>query len=263
MGEYGEHFAVTVYLGIEGIYQLFRITQDPYSIPDHVLEIPQLQASFEDRQLLRPQDLAIIKKLGLKFRGANAYPMFRSIEPGFVPWFLEEQEIRFLQLILEQTLEVALRVKADPSLLKDPRQGYCLIRYIDEEDQQCGWQDRILNLPAPAPFPVQISLGKSVQNVLKSMPKKNYKIEVDLFRIPNPIKEKEARPYFPYLFLIVDAKSGLVLSPEIFTPEKSLIDMWSKIPLHFIATGRSANTSNDTLTIAKTSVAAIGGCLSL
>jgi hypothetical protein len=41
--------------------------------------------AFEDRTYLKKEDLQQIKVMGLKFRGANAYPLFRNYAPGFVP----------------------------------------------------------------------------------------------------------------------------------------------------------------------------------
>jgi hypothetical protein len=234
MGQLGEHFAVDAYLDAEGLYQLFRLHQDPYAAPAELLEIRQLQTSFEDRQLLMPQDLAVIKKLGLHFSGANAYPCFRNIKPGFVPWPLEAAEISFMTMILEQTLQVTLRVKADPSILKDPRQGYCLIRYIDDKDKNSLWQERILKMPPRDPFPVRIGMDASAQAAFRKMPKRNFTLEADLFPLPAPIKEKGKRPCYPYLFLMVDAQNGRVLAHEVFSPQKSVIDVWSQIPLYFV-----------------------------
>jgi hypothetical protein len=234
MGQLGEHFAVNAYLDIEGLNDYYRLNQDPYSTPDQILEIHQLQTSFEDKELLKREDLTVIKKLGLKFSGNNSYPLFRRIKPGFVPWFLESEEICFMTMILEQTLLVALRVKADPSLLKDPRQGYCLIRYIEQGDKKKIWQERILKIPPRDPFPVQIGMDASARDAFRMMPKKNYRVEVDLFRVPSPIKERGKPPYYPYLLLIVDTQNGLVLSNEMFAPKKSLIDVWSEIPLYFV-----------------------------
>jgi len=234
MGQLGEHFAVNSYLDVEGLNDFYRLNQDPYSTPDQILEIHQLQTSFEDQELLKREDLAIIKKLGLNFSTNNSIPLFRRIKPGFVPWFLEQKEICFMTMILEQTLEVASRVKVDSSVLKDPRQGYCLIRYIEQGDNKKIWQERILKMPPRDPFPVQIGMDESAKAAFRVMPKKNYKVEVDLFRVPSAIKEKGKPPYYPYLFLIVDTQNGLVLSNEIFAPKKSLIDVWSEIPLYFV-----------------------------
>src|ERR1051326_7444971 len=119
MGMAGQHFAVAVYVGAEGLYGVLDFaSQETITNPDQLLAIPQLQASFENRDTLDKQDRELIKRLGLKFRGAGAWPMFRSYRPGFMPWFVTSEEARFLAHALEQTLEVAPRVKEDPDILQ-------------------------------------------------------------------------------------------------------------------------------------------------
>ena len=124
MGMLGEHHAVTVYLGPEALAQFWALQQaGPSADPERVLEIPQLQASFEDRDMLQKQDQALIKQLGLKFRGRQAWPLFRSFRPGFVPWFLEPGEVQFLSSILDQVSEVAERLQDNAALLPAPDEG--------------------------------------------------------------------------------------------------------------------------------------------
>src|SRR2546428_3532096 len=94
MGAGGEHFAVALYQGVDALYDFLALseagrdgTADSVGA-ERVLEIPQLQASFEDRGRLQKEDRDTIKKLDLKFRGANSWPMFRNYAPGMFPWFL-------------------------------------------------------------------------------------------------------------------------------------------------------------------------------
>lgn len=73
MGRLGEHFAVGVYLGAEGLYGFARLAAtggDPEAA-DLLLELPHVQLSFEDRAAVRPDDKAVMDRLGLKFRGRN------------------------------------------------------------------------------------------------------------------------------------------------------------------------------------------------
>src|SRR5438128_101559 len=90
MGMAGEHYAIAIYLGSHGLYGFWALQNAGSSAPpEKVLEIPQLQASFEERNVLDKKDLETIKRLGLKFRGRQTWPMFRSYRPGFFPWHLE------------------------------------------------------------------------------------------------------------------------------------------------------------------------------
>jgi hypothetical protein len=113
MGTLGEHIAVSLYLGASALAKFMYLQEVPSELfqeyPEILLEIPQLQASFEDRGILDDWDRQLIRNLNLKFRGRNAWPRFQSFRPGFMPWRLEPDEIRFLALALEQLEQVAHR----------------------------------------------------------------------------------------------------------------------------------------------------------
>jgi hypothetical protein len=84
MGMLGEHYAVSLYLGSEGIHGFLNLQElGPFADPEALIQIPQLQASFEDREQLDKRDREVIKELGLKFRGRNAWPWFRSYRTSF------------------------------------------------------------------------------------------------------------------------------------------------------------------------------------
>src|SRR5205085_8579894 len=118
MGARGEHLAIGIYLGAEGLYGFWDFQNEGHEKePLALFDIPQLQASFEDREQLKKEDREVIKKLSLKFRGKQNYPMFRSSKSGFMPWFITSKEARFLIYIIEQTLEVAPRVRENPMIL--------------------------------------------------------------------------------------------------------------------------------------------------
>jgi hypothetical protein len=111
MGALGEHFLVAVYRDLEAFYRMRRLTPDDIRHdPAQILNIPHLQASFEDRGFVEAQDHRIIKELGLRFRGENAWPVFRSYRTGYHPWYLEPEEVLRLSVALEQLLDVAPRL---------------------------------------------------------------------------------------------------------------------------------------------------------
>jgi hypothetical protein len=93
MGALGEHFSVALYRDAEALYRVRSLTpEDIRQDPAQIMNVVHLQASFEDREFLEAEDRRIIKELGLKFRGENAWPLFRSYRPGYHPWFLEPED---------------------------------------------------------------------------------------------------------------------------------------------------------------------------
>jgi hypothetical protein len=235
MGIMGEYCAVAVYLGSKGLYGFWNL-QNTESIesPDIFLEIPQLQVSFEDRNETHNRDREIIKKLGLKFRGHHAWPMFRSFRPGFLPWFLEANELRFMNYALEQTLDVALRFRENSALLMTPGAGNYLVRIPQKKNDTIKWEDQLIHVPPPEPSTISISMDIRTLETVKKLPQSNLAIEIDLFMVPTAIEEKDARPFYPYILFAVDAQSGLILGHDLLDPNPSLEDMWGLIPVHFV-----------------------------
>ncbi len=242
MGMAEEHFAVAVYQGAEGLYGFWDLRSgDELETPQRLLEIPQLQASFEDREMLDKQDREVIKKLGLKLRGAKAWPLFRSYRPGFAPWFVTAAEARFLTCALAQTLEVAPRVQGDPDLLyeeKDETDESYLVRVPHQQGDSLAWEDRWMRVPPPEPVRIPVVLDLATVSQLKQLPQRDLKLEIDLLSMPTAVGEKGERPILPYLLLVADSQSGMILGFELLKVEDSLAGMQAQIPMklaHWLA----------------------------
>jgi len=236
MGALGEHYSIAVYLGPEGLYGLWDFEDPADTAPvERLLEIPHLQASFEDRKQLHDKDREVIKALGLKFRGRNAWPMFRSYRPGFVPWFLEAKEARFLAIVLEQVLDVAPRIRENRSLLEPSSIGHYLVRVPSREGDTLSWQERTMDVPPPELPSVSLYMDMPALERLKHLPHSQSRVEIDFPMFPVATrKDKDARPVFPYMLLTVEAQSGFVLGSDLLTADPSLEAMWGQIPVHVV-----------------------------
>lgn len=157
MGAGGEHFALGVYLGGEGLAGILRILSGEfYPRHEEALFVQKcLMASFEDRSYLKKEDLGHIKALGLKFRGANAYPLFRNYSPGYVPWYLTGEEARFLTLALKQAIEVSRRFEKDHDMLIHSSSGKFFVRTPMKHGESISWMDEWHDplLPESEDFP--------------------------------------------------------------------------------------------------------------
>ncbi|MFN8567700.1 MAG: hypothetical protein U0Z44_09310 [Kouleothrix sp.] len=222
MGNLGEHFALGLYRGTAGLAGYLAIQSGEFGDEPDPLAILATQtclmASFEDRAYLEKPDLAVIKSLGLKFRGRNAWPQFRDHQPTYFPWYLSAEQARFLTLALEQSVDVALRFQANPDLLEPPHEGQYLVRVPEQHAAGLAWHDAWM---APAAFTGRaIEIPQVDQPRLRQL-KQTLRAgpsvwEADLFLSPTPIQEgKDQRPFYPYMSLWVDQRSGMVLPPHL------------------------------------------------
>ena len=239
MGMLGEHLSIGVYLGADAIHQFWALediagSADEWEMASRLFVIPQMQASYENRDMVEKEDAGIMRKLKLKYSGRSAYPVFRSIQPGCLPWFLDMDQIPFLTHILEQTLDVASRYEEDESLLYPDGVGddeMYLLRVPSEQDGEIIWRDEITPIPAPIIHNISIDIDIAAYETLQDVPRVGNSVEIDLFMLMSPVEEKwSKRPYFPFTLLIVDADSGMILSHDLLSPLPSLDDMYRKVP---------------------------------
>lgn len=222
MGRIREHFALAVYLGTDGLEGYLKIQSGeiPPSPTDALHLQKCLMVSFEDRGFLWKPDFQVIKTLGLKFRGRNSWPLFRSHRPGYHPWYLTSEEAKYLTLALHQAIDVSLRFKDDPEMLTPPMENQYLVRVPNEEKDGSRWRDEWLE---PLPLekveiiaePVDANRLEEIKRIIS---RRQGVWEIDFFYSPEGVREKEERPYYPYVVLWVEHYSGHVLNFHLAKP---------------------------------------------
>jgi len=232
LGNLGAVFGLVVYVGSEGFDGYARPPAgDPDTVDwDLIAGQRCLTAFFEDRQDLTARDRALIRKLELKFRGQNAWPVFRSHRPGYEEWYLTSDEARFLTLALVQAQEVAKRLSDDPQLLdRAPDDHYLVRASLDKEGKR--WKDEWRPPPAPPPpFTVE-PVSQEVLSKLRGQGRPRRGVwEVDVFTIPATIKEqKDSPPYYVAALLCVHQESYFVVGTDLVPYG----DRFSQLPCRF------------------------------
>jgi hypothetical protein len=219
MGHLGEHLALAVYLGTEGLDTYIHLTtvEPETAEPDDLFSQNCLQVSFEDREQLVREDREIIKKLGLKYRGAQNWPMFRDYTPGYMPWFLNNDDVEFFTLAIEQAMEVCGRVKEHPDLLDVEDDDLFLVRVAEKKGKSFVWRDEWLKPLPPKPVerrPLTIDQFR-LQKISQSTNIVDAIWEFDYFYLPRAVQDGKERPYFPLLLLWGDHESLFIFSNEM------------------------------------------------
>ncbi len=235
MGGLGVHFAVSVYLGDHAVHRFLDIEESPDTEESvmHVLELPQLMVSFEDREELEKEDRELIKQLGLKYRGRNNWPLFRSYRPGFYPWLLEAPEVERLAVALEQFAGVAMRFEDNPELLE--RDDAFLVRVYHEEGEQSEWIDRYRKLPPPDSVRLNIRVPRSDIQQFQSAESEIPSAEVAFNVTPMRVGQRGERPTVVYMLLVVEPESYYILGMEAISPSEGLDKMREELPAKLIA----------------------------
>ena len=238
MGNLGEHYSIAVYLGERALGQYFELSEkdesedDENAVAEMLLEIPQLMLTFEDREFLEKEDLSIIKELGRKYSGKKSWPLFRSCRPGMVPWFLDEKERESMVVFLGEFLETAIRTKSGTRMPKLDSKGnnVYLVRELRKDSKNQQWHETRQKIAIPAPQEVLYTLDNVLLAKIKKIPVGKNIYEMDFFLTPAQVKEKNKRPFFSYLFLIVDQRSEFIITHEMMDPTEGIESMLAKIP---------------------------------
>lgn len=224
LGRLGDYFGLAVYLGTEGFKGYLKLQLgDPESGIETFMLQKCLMAAFRDRTALQKPDLEQIKKLGLKFRGRNEWPLFRSYLPGYHPWYLTSEEAKFLTLALHQAVDVALRFKEDPDMLEPLDDVYVFVRVPEEETDELRWHDEWLKPPLieeEAEFVAEPVDEVRLDRLKRIARHEQGTWEIDYFYIARGARDGKGRPYYPYAFIWVDHHSGFIYHSLIVKPSK-------------------------------------------
>jgi hypothetical protein len=247
LGALGEVCGLVVYLGSAGLEQHRKIQSGKVRAgsPEVAYNQTCLAAWFGKQRDLDQIDLKVIKYLGLKYRG-DIWPLFRSMQPGYLPWYLTDADAKFLTLCLTHARQTAHRFGEDPSYLKAPGKNRYLVhvslrtasprpraRSSDAslpsrqpslfpepvEPPDFEWEARWLSPALPVktavkPFPIDEVRS---QRIKKSSRGAGGVWKIDAFFLPAPVAEGD-RPYFPYTLLCADGRSGFILATVLAKP---------------------------------------------
>jgi len=218
LGRLGEHFALNVYLGMEGLQSFFRMIEyDGDYIYDVVFSQNALTVSFEDRETVEKEDLEIISKLGLHFSGKAAYPVFRLLEPEIVPLPLESNaQVLYLINVIQQALQVTQEFKERTEELFLVKENKILTRAPQKSSTGFNWQNEWTTLPAEfkVALPPYVPFNQIKAELLAQSAKRTQaRWIVDYAVLPLPVYDESVfeKPFFPRVFLIVDVDSQFII----------------------------------------------------
>jgi hypothetical protein len=217
MGSGGEHVAVSVYQGIEEYWKFFDLLNNATAgNPGKILEIGQLQVSFENQSYIEKEDIAIIKELGHGYNDPKRFPLFRSFRDGYFPWYLEPEEVRLLSTILELAADIFLRIQSGFELPDDLEDKFFL-RYGELHNGEIIWKEKIIEVDFPPEIIPAYQPDEKLLKKIQSLPESNHLFEFDYSLLLNPIQDnKSLRPYYGTMALLVDHRTGMVLGSDIF-----------------------------------------------
>lgn len=168
--------------------------------------------SFEDANMVPPEQKKHLKALSKSFRGAGQWIVAQSLDPALHPSLVQEHDLPWLMQCLEQAMDVARRTNDAPNLLD---RDEWLVR---KPDASGGWSDVFLS---EEHLPLSVELAPIVPSKVfldkvKFLPEIDGALAIVSVLIPDPVQEhKSERPWHPMLLLGVALNSGMIVAQDM------------------------------------------------
>ena len=228
MGKTGDHCAIGLYMGNEGLLSLLDIFDEdvPESLFDREERLHSqncLQLILDERQYLRDEEYEAVsaykKAHGIRTDGKNALPHFRQFRPGYVPWHpasaKEENDLlRAAQacLFLDTLLKKQSADGLGFSMFDENTKEIPLLRETGQ-----GWEYAGMTaLPQPEPvYMVPQSWNDLAARKAKKL-KASEEWQCKLIQYPEPsVVDEHSAPFYPMLLVNVLGRGGMAYPPAI------------------------------------------------
>lgn len=219
MGSGGQEFGLAVFVGAEGFnsYRMLVLGETELESFESTALLRSISLNFGDRELTTDRDRAVIRSLGLRFRGRGVWPWFRSQRPGYVPWYLEQEEASLLECGLRQTLVLAERAEAGGLQLTDGLDGEPVLTRCRRGDL---WVDE-WRPPPEEKRGAEEEAGPPDEVRLRHLRETNVRKAgtwfLDFILLPSAVRDGNERPYYPLLVLVA-SEEGLIISVQFLQP---------------------------------------------
>lgn len=229
LGRNGDCMALAIYLGDKGLKSYIDLSDGRISESQLMHVQNAILCYIGHREELYKSDLKVIKDLGRKYRGRNEWIYFRRFEPGFVPCELCDIECTLAAIALDKVLELVDAVSAEKITPKF-EEGLVPYEVLDNGEYNIALSQ--LEVPQNKVLLIQDEL--LIQKLKRTKKNKN-EIEIDAFFLSTPIKDKhDERAYYPRMFLIADAKQGLIIDQEMYQSKDDDADVIINHLIEFI-----------------------------
>ncbi len=219
MGSEEVFMGISAYIGEQALFRFWEFVDSDRELPfQTIMAIAHINVSL----LNKPDQFD--------------WPDLISFTPGKLPVTPDKNELEDLVHILSQTIELSKRAKkkqAPPIIFEDNTEEL-LFRIPDQKGTEIRWRDEIREPVFYTPD-VTVNYNRKDLDIFNKLPFGKDSVEIDLCMLQKPVKENGSEPFFPFVFLVVDAKSGMVEEAKIMNPVPDYAGMLGKLPAALIS----------------------------
>jgi len=220
LGNAGEVFADVFYrrAGLPWILSMLDDSSDPECL-DNIEGMDCLKLEFVPKRELEKSDLVVLKAAAFKPAGKGVmWPQFRSAEPGWHPWHINQPEAAQLLADLPRLTAFCKLFEAQPELFdgRAPTEIPFLPAVLPERPlapEDLDWCP--LLPPAVAPLEAFQTTAEQLERLRVLKPLPGLACEFDCTMLPGGSFVENGRPCFGRFSLLVEKRRGLVVGMDV------------------------------------------------
>lgn len=235
IGESAQTCGIACYIGEENYMRArVRLTaKNEKREPAFMLQ-NALICLWDDRENLSKESYALIKELGLKFRGKGAWLNFERYEIGYAPVPLEENEVELLATAFEN-LHMMIRAIYERGLDPEFSKGKTLVRWYEPKDDLYYTHPCEINIPTGIISHLVVTVRENDRMLqVRSMKPADYSVEIDWSYVGILYDDELGRATFPRMLLAVERKNGCILFNEMLSPSHNQPDVLFNMLGHLV-----------------------------
>jgi Domain of unknown function (DUF6930) len=221
LGAAGNIFAAVFYrrrAGLRWILQVLNETTDPEDL-NSADGMDCLKVELVPKRELWKEDLAMLKAVGFKPVGKGSiWPQFRSAEPGWLPWHINQTEAGQLLADLPRLTAFCRLFEEHPGLFDEraPTDVPFMLVALPDRPLTPGDLDWRSLLPPPGADLDPFRPGAEQLEKLRALKRKPGLVyEFDSSLLPGGSFLEEGRPCFGRFCLLVEQQRGLVVGMDV------------------------------------------------
>ena len=241
MGALGEVLSMHAYIGAEGLRQFRKMEAEEIADPGEFFASTHcVYVEFVPRAGLQRQDRELLATLGHPQGRGLASPIFRTMRPGFLPWFVTEDEARMMAECIRAVIVVCSAVASQKSVkFWQHANIYPMVTRFEGAEPRYH-VEMFQSIPPSEPSVAPVRLA---EETLLAIRRQDYAVrgvmELDITYSGAAIGKKGERNSCVAIAMAVDAESGMVLAPEVADSSVAAGDTIAKVFLKAIQTSRT------------------------
>jgi hypothetical protein len=217
MGALGEVLSMHAYIGTDGLRQFRKMEAEEIADPGEFFASTHcVYVEFVPKAELLRQDRELLAAMGHPQGRGLASPIFRTMRPGFLPWFVTDEEARTLAECIRAVIVVCAAVASQEKVkFWELADTYPMVTRVEGTEPRYHVEMFHSILPPEPP----VAPARLAEETLLAIRGQDYAVrgvmELDLTYSGASIGKRGERNACASIAIAVDAESGMVLAPEV------------------------------------------------